>query len=90
MLLEQDGRMKYLVLLSLFLIGCTNINELRDEDYTQGCVSSEVITRLGYLGQNGELEVCKAKCSETLPENYCWEYENPRTGCKAKVGCNKE
>lgn len=77
-------------IVALFLIwiaGCsTNLHEFKEPAFNQGCYASTVDASLGYLNQSGNGEACKVKCSEVLPENYCWEYNNQRTGCSAKVG----
>lgn len=71
------------------LTGCStmdNIAKNRDADYTQGCKVTEAGVRLGYFNQAGQAEVCILKCSDTLPEDFMYDYDNPRTGCH--VGIN--
>lgn len=77
------------LLLSVALIGCSaadKVVDMRDKDYTQGCVVVEAGLKLGYFNQAGEAEVCKLKCSDTLPEDFMYDYDNTRTGCH--VGIN--
>lgn len=78
-----------LFLLSVALFGCSaadKIVEMRDPELTQGCVVVEAGVKLGYFNQAGEAEVCKLKCSDTLPEDFMYDYNNSRTGCH--VGIN--
>lgn len=73
----------------LILSGCSaadKVVDMRDKDYTQGCVVVEAGLKLGYFNQAGEAEVCKLKCSDTLPEDFMYDYNNSRTGCH--VGIN--
>ena len=73
-----------------WLTGCTSIakgiNELRDDDFSQGCVADEVEGCIGYFDQTGGVRVCKLKCSPTLPKDYSFSYDNIRSGCKVGVG----
>ena len=79
-----------LLLLALIILpGCTTLNtikDVRDEDYTQGCIVVEATVGLGLYGNSGQAEACKLKCSGTLPDNYRLDYDNSRTGCHVSVG----
>jgi len=83
--------MKFIiVLLSVLLFtGCSPkaIDDLRDPELTTGCVVVEgIVTFDSYLDTTkGNVELCKVKCSEVLPENFYYEYENDRTGCHVVV-----
>ena len=74
--------MKLIIIVAAVLMsGCTTLNtikDVRDEDYTQGCVVVEATVGLGYMGQSGEAEACKLKCSDVLPDNYSLNYDNQR------------
>lgn len=73
----------------LTIMGCSStsgLTELRDNNCTVGCVVVEANIKLGY--STGSAEVCKLKCSDTLPDGFVYEYNNLRTGCH--VGINLE
>ena len=69
------------------LNGCSStVENLRDPDFTQGSKITEAEAKLGYFNQEGVLVACKLKCSENLPKNFYYKYDNTRTGCHAEVG----
>ena len=89
--LRSDGMviltLAIIAVMSYFLVGCSGtIDNLRDGDFTVGCKVTEAEAKLGYFNQEGTGVVCKLKCSEDLPANFTYEYENSRTGCKVSVG----
>lgn len=75
------------VLIIVFTIqGCHSaIEKHRDKDFTNGCVVIESQLKLGIFNQEGVAEVCKLKCSEKLPKNFKYKYENPRSGCSVEI-----
>lgn len=82
-----------LILLALFtLSGCSPpkeyVDALRDDAYTEGCVSVvEKLHAVGYFTtSNGGIEVIKLKCSENLPEGYKFEHKDDRFGFHGSVG----
>lgn len=91
--------MRKLLLISITLstlLGCANkefaetVDALRDDAFTEGCVTDNIIAKagLGIYGQGGDMEgaIFKLKCSPNLPDNYCFKYKNPVTGSEAQAG----
>ena len=83
--------MKILLVIAIafMLNACTTartIADIRDDDYTQGCVVVEAGMKLGYFNQAGEAGVCKLKCSNALPDGFKYHYKNDRTGCNVGIG----
>ena len=75
-----------LLIFIMSLQGCSTIETMRDPDFSQGCKVVEGEAKLGALNQQGVMVVCKLKCSENLPENIKYIYDNPRTGCHVSIG----
>lgn len=76
------------IIFTLSLSGCSTLDSVsknRDPDYKSGCVAVEAGLKLGYFNQAGLGEVCKLKCTPTLPKDYCFKYKS-RAGCTASVG----
>lgn len=74
------------LLLVIFSIqGCSTAEQLKEHEFTNGCLVLEAGINLGYLNQEGKAEVCKLKCSPLLPDNFSYHYENQHTGCKVEV-----
>lgn len=70
----------------LSISACTpQIEELRDDDFELGCVGVIERATVGYLGQGIGADICKFKCSKTLPENYVFEWDDQRSGCSGKI-----
>lgn len=68
----------------LYSGGCSGgIENIRDEDFTQGCVVVDASAGLGALGNTGNALIYKLKCSPTLPPGYKLEIDRP--GFKARV-----
>ena len=62
---------------------------LREEQFNQGCKVVQANTNLGYMSQTGTVGVpCKLKCSKELPKNYCFKYNSktPYGNCNVQVG----
>ena len=77
----------FVLFLILSLGGCSStIENFRDNDFVQGCKVTEAEAKLGYFNQEGNAVVCKLKCSEKLPENLYYKYDNNRTGCHVLIG----
>jgi len=73
----------------LMLVGCGSplLNPNVADPYTKGCVAVVSSAQLGALQiGTGGVESCKLKCTDELPENYTFEYTDPRTGCNASIG----
>ena len=71
----------------LMIMGCSStqpLEDLRDNDYTVGCVVVEANLNLGF--SSGSAEICKIKCSESLPDGFVYDYNNLNTGCR--IGIN--
>ena len=72
------------------------VDALRDDSFEEGCVFDEIAARggLGIYGQSGEMEgrIFKLKCSDELPDDFCFKYNNPTTGAEGQAGpgCNKD
>lgn len=88
---------KFSLILTVILInGCTHIGEgveaTRDDDFVIGCVTNCVNANANAYNQQGTMELCKFKCSKDLPDTYCFEINDQRTGVKAKAGkgCDKD
>ena len=58
---------------------------MQEPSFIKGCHVVEAGVKLGYLNQEGNAEVCKAKCSKDLPKGFTYTYENQRTGCKVTI-----
>ena len=75
------------------LNGCT-VNDaitenIKEENFILGCKAVHANTSIGYLSQTGTVGVpCKVKCSDKLPENYCFKYSNKTMygNCDVTVG----
>ena len=81
--------MKILMMILLFfsIIGCdSTLVRLQEPTFKQGCYVSNIGAKVGIINQEGSGEMFKLKCSEELPENYCYEVNNQATGIRAKVG----
>ena len=74
------------IIFMILTSGCSTIETMRDPDFSQGCKVVEGEAKLGALNQQGVMVVCKLKCSENLPENIKYIYDNPRTGCHVSIG----
>lgn len=74
-------------LLGIFFIqGCSNtLENVREHEFTQGCLVVEAEAKIGYLNQTGKIETCKLKCSGELPEQLSYKYKNQKTGCDIEV-----
>lgn len=84
-----------LVLIALAMAsGCANdgngIDNMRDPDFGIGClvIEGKVGFDSYFKTTTGGAEICKLKCSDKLPANFCYKYDNARTGCHVIVGCN--
>lgn len=66
------------------------VDILRDDSFTEGCVIDHIGAEggLGIYGQSGRMEgvIYKLKCSDDLPDNYCFKYKNPTNGAEAQAG----
>ena len=90
------------VIMLSILSGCggqdfaKSIDALRDDAFTEGCVTDHIKARggLGLYGQGGEMEgiILKLKCSPTLPDNYCFKYKSLANGSEVQAGkgCDME
>jgi len=75
--------------LLLLLVGCGSplLNPNVSDPYTKGCVAVVSSAQIGALQVGtGGVESCKVKCTNELPEDYTFEYADPRTGCNASIG----
>ena len=88
LIITVSGWLAFLILLS-YISGCSStIENFRDPHLIQGCKVTEAEAKLGYFNQEGNAVVCKLKCSEKLPENLYYKYDNNRTGCHVSIGRN--
>lgn len=76
----------YVILLPLFLlVGCTtnavDINEIHDDRMTAGCIVVSADGQSYFKLARGEL--CKAVCSDDLPEDFVFHYD--RNGCVVNI-----
>ena len=94
---EVIGILKYTlailgwIVFMVYISGCSTGNtlkDIRDSNLTQGCVTVELLLNFDsyFNTTKGSGEVCKLKCSNDLPENFYYRYDNSRTGCHQQVG----
>ena len=76
-----------IIVVLLTINGCSStVENFRDNDFIQGCKVTEAEAKLGYFNQEGKAVACKLKCSEKLPKNLYYKYDNNRTGCHVSIG----
>jgi len=82
------------LILTIFLISGCSLNDaisenIKEENFNQGCKVVHANTTLGYMSQSGSLGVpCKLKCSKELPPSYCFKYDSktPYGNCNVSAG----
>ena len=83
----------FCLVLVLALNGCSNnltLEEIRDTDFSQGCILTKAGVNLGAFNKGGDIEVFKFKCSSELPENFMIDYKDKKTGYHISVNTEQE
>lgn len=76
---------KLIIVILFILTGCSTVDRMQDTSLTEGCAVVEADAKLGWMNQEGRAEVCKIKCSPTIPDTLVIEYENTRSGCNIRL-----